>query len=608
MGMAQMLLWLSLTVQLGCGQTPLSGVHVSAVTTSQATVEWSTRKPSDSRVGFAKSPSTTYMFTPCCQPTGTKAHVVSLDGLIPATNYNFVVQSFDGSSHLASEAAEFTTAVAPDDSNAAPKADTSVGAVHAFPEAQGGGAASVGGSGRSGGAPRIFEVTNLDDRGGSCNGDRCSGSLRFCLESSGPRTCVFRVSGLIEPQSRLAISNPYITIAGQTSPGGIVLGGPKQRGEVIFISTHDVIARYLTYDGNNPDTPTGPDTGTVGFEIASGNTFNIVLDHISARWWGNKAFPLLSNDAGNGHNVTYQWILAYEPDHRHPVGVNTDATSGSSLLTTDIDYHHNVFANIDHRIPFINAGRNIRWVNNLVFNWNQYAGLSNGGAHIDYIGNKYVDGNLSERQVHEFLANGNNNDPEDQSDNCIGKNPCDNPGPPSLFLLNNIGRHNAATTSVPNDPGQIAMTRQGYEGGEAGDPNSTGPMPSGWFRDTPLPAEAFPITQDSVSALENVLLGTVGNSRRLDCSGRWVSSRDTHDSRVINQYRVRGRGELFHNQFSLSPNPSSTLCPSSLHDGIPDEWKKARGLSLTDPTLWFKTVPNGYSYLENFLNGTNPAR
>jgi pectate lyase len=607
MGLVQILLWLSLTTLAGCGQTPLSVVHVSAVTPSQATIEWTTRKLADSRVGFAVTPSTSYTFTPCCQPAGTKAHVVLLDQLAPATNYNYVVQSFDGSSHLASPVAEFTTAVSSADAQADQKSASHAGPVHAFPEAQGAGAASAGGSGRSGGAPRIFEVINLDDHGGSCNADRCSGSLRFCLEATGPRTCVFRVSGLIEPQSRLAIGNPYITVAGQTSPGGIVLGGPKQHGEVIFISTHDVIVRYLTYDGNNPDTPTGPDTGTVGFEIASGNSFNVVLDHISARWWGNKAFPVLSNDAGNGHNLTFQWILAYEPDHRHPVGPNTDATSGSSLLTTEIDFHHNVFVNIDHRIPFINGGRNIRWVNNLVFNWNQYAALSNGGAYIDYIGNKYVDGNLSQRKVHEFLANGNNNDPEDQSDNCIGKNPCDNPGPPSLFLLNNIGRHNTVATTVPNDPGQLAMTRQGYEGGETGDPNSTGPMPSNWFRNTPLPQEAVPITQDSVSSLESVLLGTVGNSRHLDCDGRWVASRDTQDARVINQYQLRGRGELFRNQFSSAAIAPGTACQSSLHDGVPDQWKKAHGLSLTDSALWSKTAPNGYTYLENFLNGTNPA-
>ena len=62
----------------------------------------------------------------------------------------------------------------------------------AFPEAQGGGAASKGGRGG-----KVIEVTNLNDTG--------TGSLRACVEASGPRTCIFRVSGVITPLSRMAV-------------------------------------------------------------------------------------------------------------------------------------------------------------------------------------------------------------------------------------------------------------------------------------------------------------------------------------------------------------------------------------------------------------------
>src|SRR5262249_14320528 len=85
--------------------------------------------------------------------------------------------------------------------------------------AEGGGAAALGGSGRNGsGTPQVFLVTNLNDSG--------TGSLRACLSAAGPRFCIFRVAGRIIQQSRMNITNPYVYVAGQTTPGGgIVEGG-----------------------------------------------------------------------------------------------------------------------------------------------------------------------------------------------------------------------------------------------------------------------------------------------------------------------------------------------------------------------------------------------
>ena len=44
----------------------------------------------------------------------------------------------------------------------------------------------------------------------------------------------------------------------------------------------------------------------------------------------------------------------------------------------------------------------------------------------------------------------------------------------------------------------------------------------------------------------------------------------------------------------------------SLHDGIPDRWKEANGLSVSNATVANQVAPNGYTYLENYLNGTDP--
>ena len=478
----------------------------------------------------------------------------------------------------------------------------------AFPGAQGGGAASLGGRGGA-----VIEVTNTNDSG--------AGSLRACIMASGPRTCVFRVSGLITFRSRAQISNPYLTIAGQTAPGGgIVIGGANQQGEQIFVSTHDVTIRYLTYDGNNPNTPTGPDTGTVCCEMASGNVYNVIWDHISARWMGNKAFPVVSNVSGMGiHNMDIQWSLLYEPNWQHAVGIGTVYVSeGSGRATTDDDAHHNMFVSVDHRLPLNQSGRNVRWVNNIVYNWGMFAALSMGGVQTDYIGNKYVDGNgclspgqnqcLNYQNTHVFLANGNGCDPKDPAGDCPNG---DNQTGPTLYLLNNTGRTGSqrgsamvTPTNVVNDAGQVSMTAQGWEGGDTGNPNSSGPMPSSWFRSTPLPAEQFPIIADDVNNLDNVLLPTVGNSQHLTCDGTWASNRDSQDARIIGVYQNGKADDLFNGQYPAPAIPAGTPCVESLHDGISDQWKQAHGLSISDRNLYKTLDKSGYTYLELYLAGS----
>jgi hypothetical protein len=69
--------------------------------------------------------------------------------------------------------------------------------VKGFPAAEGFGANAVGGRGG-----RVLEVTNLDDAG--------PGSLRSCLEASGPRICVFRVSGTITRKSAIHSRTPLM--------------------------------------------------------------------------------------------------------------------------------------------------------------------------------------------------------------------------------------------------------------------------------------------------------------------------------------------------------------------------------------------------------------
>ncbi|WP_165644763.1 hypothetical protein, partial [Oharaeibacter diazotrophicus] len=80
----------------------------------------------------------------------------------------------------------------------------------AFPGADGFGAAATGGRGG-----RVVYVTTL-----AANGP---GSLQAALDMTGPRYVLFKVSGLVDAQVHLTHGD--VTIAGQTSPGGITLRG-----------------------------------------------------------------------------------------------------------------------------------------------------------------------------------------------------------------------------------------------------------------------------------------------------------------------------------------------------------------------------------------------
>ncbi|MGH8019283.1 MAG: hypothetical protein ACREIA_13520 [Opitutaceae bacterium] len=110
-------------------------------------------------------------------------------------------------------------------------ADADDSAIQDFPGAEGEGAFTPGGRGG-----RVIEVTNLADRG--------PGSFRAAVEAAGPRTVVFRVSGVVTLQSPVRIAHPFLAIAGQTAPGdGICI-----HGNTTIIDAPDVVIRHLGFD------------------------------------------------------------------------------------------------------------------------------------------------------------------------------------------------------------------------------------------------------------------------------------------------------------------------------------------------------------------------
>lgn len=229
--------------------------------------------------------------------------------------------------------------------------------VPAFPGAEGFGANSVGGRGG-----KVYEITNTNDSG--------TGSLRECVAASGARTCVFKVGGLISINSPLTISNPYITIAGQTAPGGGITVKLGTATEAFSTKTHDVIMRYITV---RP----GPGGENHGNQIAANGTelYNVIVDHNSYSWGVDSNIETWYRVI----NSTIQWSIISEglncSTHSkgcHSKGLMIGGYSGSesknSKGSENISVLNDIMAENIDRNPLMQLCGIAQVINNVTYN------------------------------------------------------------------------------------------------------------------------------------------------------------------------------------------------------------------------------------------------
>jgi len=114
-----------------------------------------------------------------------------------------------------------------------------------------------------------------------------------------------------------------------------------------------------------------------------------------------------------------------------------------------------------------------------------------------------------------------------------------------------------------------------------------------WQSQEPFPAPPVQ-TQSAEEAFELVL----------QKAGATLPRRDSVDARVVAEAR-NGTGRIINNENEVGGWPayaSGEPPADSAHDGIPDDWKKAHGLSLTNPNVSNVLNAEGYTWLEVYLN------
>ncbi|MRX46190.1 T9SS type A sorting domain-containing protein [Pedobacter puniceum] len=427
----------------------------------------------------------------------------------------------------------------------------------AFPGAEGFGRYARGGRGG-----KVVYVTNLNDSG--------PGSLREAITNDiGPRTIVFNVGGVIQLLSRLTLSSPYVTIAGQTAPGkGICL-----RKSPFGFGANDAIIRNMRLRLGSG--PTADGMGLTGDHS--------IMDHCSISWTIDEAFS-----SRNAKNITLQRTLISEAlniagHQNYPIG--TEHGYAATIGGNKGSFHHNLLAHCYGRNWSLGGGLDnngylagkldIR--NNVVYNWGSRA--TDGGANqVNFVNNYYKPG-AGTTLFYALTAQYEN----------IGL------GTQQYYFNGNVmpGRFDEAT--------QVNGRRAVYTNGAT---KTYEP-----FLDQPF--FTAPVTTQTAFHAYKMVLSDVGANQPVF---------DLHDTRMVTEtlngtYSVTGSisgkkgfpdSEMDSGGYELYPEVYRASNWDTDKDGMPDWWENIKGLNVNSSVGDFSDANadndrDGFTNLEDYL-------
>lgn len=444
----------------------------------------------------------------------------------------------------------------------------------AFPTAEGFGAVSQGGRGGT-----VYHVTNTSPSG--------TGSLRACVEDDlgvGARTCIFRVGGVVDLFSAgdssdwISITDPFLTIAGQTAPGQ---GFGMRRGNFL-VRSNDIIIRYFRswfgyHRGLNEE------GDAISLSPSGGQVpDNFIIDHSTLAWGFDSDVEIW----GASTNTTFQWNIIAES--LHCLGTPSDPCTSRAFLTgastTNLTVHHNLIVHHNQRVPHWKSGSG-QWINNFTFNGRGCQFKSENEVHLDFVRNYF-----------EIYS-----PPAGVQKICLMNNDITT-GPSfvgsTLYLLGNID-----TDDRPTDTGAEDLIV--YHSGTLGD-----------FMD-------FTTTRH-FSALVSETSAVDARTAVLARAGPRLFSFAPYEQRLLNEIAAEtGPGGAAQFEYVFLPSDSGiggfptlssgTAYPDTDVDGIDDNWETLCSTALgglspsnggdgNDIISGIHAAVNGYSKLEVFLN------
>lgn len=442
-----------------------------------------------------------------------------------------------------------------------------IGAPRAFPGAEGPGTTTRGGSGST--TPTIYVVSNLNDSG--------TGSFREACEAVGPRHVLFAVSGTINLASALVIYNPYLTIAGQTSSGGICVAGA-----VTIINTHDVIVRHMRFRPGSHNNG-GDVTQSRGLEITGAGAgyaglpndcYNVVVDHCSVSWTTDQAVTVESD----AYDVTLSHNLIAGPLDNASHGFNLFFWGRYTDPSRQYAAHHNVTLHGRNRNPEINFNGQLDYYNNVNYNSNFGGAFSSIGGdsptaiklNIRHNYNKYGPDTLT----------ANNNKPY-----MWFESPPAAPVGGMAFVEGNIGPHRTSQSDAENLSTSLITYDPSF--------SFTTPAPSSYLANTP-----FTFLDSVITEMNAAYAQVVVND-----SGATVPTRDSVDAQFVNDFATDG-GSVVSSVSYPSDWPDLAIgapaAPTDTNsDGIPDAYEvfKGEAVGSLSPN---SVAPSGYTWIEQY--------
>lgn len=444
---------------------------------------------------------------------------------------------------------------------------------------------------RGGRGGAVIQVTNLQDAG--------PGSLRACVDASGPRTCVFTVAGDIFLQSELVVDNPFLTIAGQTAPGqGVQLRHGNNIRNGFSIQVSDVIIRHLKIRlGPSVATSDIPNCFQIGPVNGSLPT-DVVIDHLSCAWATDQLLAINSPS----DRITISESFFYEglnrsthPQGNHSRGPNFRGCGVSmvrSLIANNVIRNPNNTCGYDDGSTLRNgAGPSgeVEFRNNLVFNgqdafYDYFNGRGESWSNL--IGNVFVRGPSTLNKLIGTLPHGIYAvDAWDQTSRTTMSGTTDRQ---HLCLQDNIGvglptnlDGGAPLNGVlnPNDSHLLESSNcVSNPVGRAGDVRGvTGPV----------------LASGAVEA--DVLAN----------SGAFFWNRDAADARIVAEVAAR-QGDIIDNPSEVGGWPvlaTGTAPTDTDRDGMPNAWETSFGLNPNDAAdRNLDRDGDGFTNLEEYLS------